>query len=268
MKTTIIVVIAFLVGSYSAQSQSQFEKELKDVKKVLIEQIPGTILIKQSTDSFIRIETDREVPKVSDKRAEGLKPLNSSVDNTGLGLALLQSGSNVTLTASSQFDNDYHYTIYIPQDIEVSANFSSPFAGKEIEIQGLSNALEVKTLAADVKFESITGPTVFHSISGDIEGSFSTLSQEAPSSITSVSGLIDIAMPSSTGADLSLKSISGKIYTGFDIKLKKEASANDGRAKGLPQIGGMGNETEGSINGGGVSLSLQSISGNIYLRNK
>ncbi|PWE01011.1 DUF4097 family beta strand repeat-containing protein [Marinilabilia rubra] len=268
MKTTIIVAIAFLVASYSAQSQSYFEKELKDVRKILIEQIPGTILIKQSEDNSIRIETDREVPKEEDERAEGLRPVNGNIDNTGLGLSLLQSGTNITLTASFQFDNDYHYTVHIPGNLAVSANYTSPFAGKEIDIQSLSNAIEVKTLAADVKFEAITGPAVFHSISGDIEGTFSALSQEAPSSITSVSGLIDIALPPSTGANISLKSITGKIYTGFDITLKKQASASDGRAKGLPQIGGMASETEGSINGGGVNLSIQNISGNIYLRDK
>jgi len=268
MKTTIIIVIAYLVASFSAQSQSHFEKELNDIKKILIEQIPGTILIMQSKDNYIRIKTDKEVPKVTDERAKGLKPVNSNIDNTGLGLALLQSGSNITLMASSQINNDYNYTIYIPQEVEVSANYTSPFGGKKIEIHDLSNPIEVKTLSANVKFEQITGPAVFHSISGDIEGTFSTLSQESPSSITSVSGIIDVALPPSTGANLSLKSISGEIYTGFDIKLKKEASAKKGRAKGLPQIGGMGNETKGSINEGGVNLDLQSISGNIYLRDK
>ena len=269
MKTTIMALIAFLLASFSASSQSTtFKKELKEVKKVLIEQIPGTNLIKQSEDNLLRIETDREVPAVNDKRAEGLKPVQGNIDNTGMGLSLLQSGTNITLTASAQFDNGHHYTLYIPRKVEISVNYSSPFSGKKIEIHGLSNPIEIKTLAADVKFEAITGPAVFHSISGNIEGIFSTLSQEAPSSITSVSGIIDIGLPRSTKAGLSLKSISGKIYTGFDIKLKQAASSKDQRAKGLPQIGGMGNETEGTINGGGVSLSLQSISGNIYLRDK
>jgi lia operon protein LiaG len=268
MKTIIFISLAFWLAIQVGQAQKHYEKGISNVKKVLIEKIPGKLLIKQSTDNLFRIETDKKPEPVEDDRAEGLKPVTGNYDNTGLGLALIQAGSNVTISGPNKFEVNGNYTIYLPPNVEVSVDFANPFSGESVEITGLSNPIEAKTLFGKIKFSNITGPAVFHSISGDIEGSFSTFSQEAPSSITSVSGLIDIALPNATPAEVSLVSVSGKIYTGFDIEREKSEKKDDGRAKNLSQISGIGQRTNGNINGGGTRLMIQSISGNIYLRNK
>jgi lia operon protein LiaG len=273
MKTIILAIIAFFLTNYLCQGQAKFEKEIQDVKKILIESIPGTILLKQSTNNILRIESDKinnNKPPIEDERAKGLKPLNSNFDNTGLGLGLVKSGNNITISGNSLFgkEKDGNYTIYLPAQTDISVNYASPFSGDLVKIEDLSNPIEVKTLAADISFANITGPAVFHSISGNIEGVFGTVNQEAPSSFTCVSGFIDIALPSSTGIDVNLKSISGKIYSGFDIKRKEETVNKDKKASGMNQIGGMIQQTEGLINEGGVKLSLLSISGNIYIRQK
>lgn len=268
MKTIIIAFVTVWMVCQTGQTQTHYEKEIADVKKVLIENIPGKLIIKQSTDYLFRIEAYKQPEIVEDKRAKGLSPVSGNYDNTDLGLALIQSGSNVTISGPNQFDNDGDYTLFIPGDVAVSVDLTNPFSGNQVEIKGLNNPLEVKTIGGQIKFSDISGPAIFHSISGDIEGSFSTLSQKAPSSITCVSGLIDIALPDDTPAELSLMSVSGKIYS--DFKIEKEASEKnkDSRAKIFFESTGMGHKTNGKINGGGTKLILQSISGNIYIRNK
>lgn len=269
MKHTIIVIIAFWLAWQTGLSQNQYETEIPNIRKVLIERIPGTLLIQQSKENIFRIESDKEPQmEVQDERARGLKPVTGNYDNTGLGLALIQSGSNVTISGPSRLDSDGNYTLFLPPEVEVSVDFANPFSGELVEIRGIKNPLEVKTLSGDIKFSNITGPTVFHSISGDIEGSFSALSQEAPSSIISISGLIDVAMPTNTSAEVKLMSVSGKIYSGFEIEKENAQKNKDPRAGDLSQISGIGQKTSGKINGGGTSLILQSISGNIYFRNK
>lgn len=269
MKHTILIIIIFWLAWQTGLSQNQYETKIPNIRKVLIEKIPGTLLIKQSQNNVFKIETDKEPSAmVEDERARGLKPVTSSYDNTGLGLALIQSGSNVTISGPNQFDATGNYTIFLPPEVEVSVDLTNPFSGQFVDIRGLKNSLEVKTLSGDIKFSNITGPTVFHSISGNIEGSFSDLNQEAPSSIISISGLIDVAMPSNTKAEVKLMSVSGKIYSGFEIEKEKPNKNKDPRARDLAQISGIGQKTSGKINGGGTSLILQSISGNIYFRNK
>jgi hypothetical protein len=273
MKTVILAIIAFLLTNYICQAQAKFEKEIQDVKKIFIESIPGTILLKQSPNNILRIESDRikdNKPPVEDERAKGLKPLNSNIDNTGLGLGFVKSGNNITISGNSLLgkEKDGNYTIYLPAQTDISVNYASPFSGDLVKMENLSNPIDVKTLSADITFTNITGPAIFHSISGNIEGIFSTVNQEAPSSFSCVSGFIDIALPPSTNADISLKSISGKIYSGFDIKRKEEPKNKDKRASGMYQIGGIAQKADGLINEGGVKLSLLSISGNIYIRQK
>ncbi|WP_291859563.1 hypothetical protein [Marinilabilia sp.] len=268
MKTIIIAFITVWILSQTGQAQTHYEKEIPDVKKVLIEKIPGKLIIKQSPDNVFRIETDKQPEIVEDERAKGLSPVSGNYDNTGLGLALIQSGSNVTISGPNQFNNDGDYTLFIPGEVAVSVDLANPFSGKMVEITGLNNPLEVKTIGGQIKFTDISGPAIFHSISGDIEGTFSTLSQKAPSSITCVSGLIDIALPGNTPAELSMMSVSGKIYSDFNIEREASGKNQDSRAKNLSEITGIGQKTNGKINGGGTKLILQSISGNIYIRNK
>jgi DUF4097 and DUF4098 domain-containing protein YvlB len=64
-------------------------------------------------------------------------------------------------------------------------------------------------------------------------------------------------MPSATKANLALRSISGEIYTDFDLNL----------GKGPDNMSRVGGQTvSGNINGGGPTLSLKTISGDIFVR--
>ena len=72
----------------------------------------------------------------------------------------------------------------------------------------------------------------------------------------SISGFVDLSWPENTGADLYFKTISGEVYSGIE-------SLNLDNRKKAPLVG---YELRGSIGSGGPPVSLESISGNIYLR--
>ena len=76
-----------------------------------------------------------------------------------------------------------------------------------------------------------------------------------PISIASVSGEIDITMPAKTAMDLEMETVSGNMYSDFDFP---------SGGKQMRRIGGSSINTQ--LNGGGVSLKLNTVSGNIYLR--
>jgi DUF4097 and DUF4098 domain-containing protein YvlB len=85
------------------------------------------------------------------------------------------------------------------------------------------------------------------------------LSQMGPTSISLVSGFIDITMPDDSPADLYLSSISGEIYTNLDVEIMGNNKEN------MQRLGG-GRNIRGTLNGGGVEVNLKTISGDIYLR--
>jgi hypothetical protein len=70
----------------------------------------------------------------------------------------------------------------------------------------------------------------------------------------SISGFIDLGIPSDKQADLELKTITGTIYS--DLKL---ASNSDKRVVEL--------KLKDKFNGGGAPINLETISGDIFLRN-
>ena len=87
---------------------------------------------------------------------------------------------------------------------------------------------------------------------------FSNLAQGKPTAISSISGDVDITLPATAKSNLKLRSINGEMYTDFDLGVK---NTKDGMSK----VGGMAN-VDGAINGGGVEMTLNTISSNIYIR--
>ena len=81
-------------------------------------------------------------------------------------------------------------------------------------------------------------------------------SQSSPSSLTSTSGDIDVTMPAGVKGTFKMSTISGGVYTGFDFDFGGETN--------LRRAGGQ--SATGKLNGGGVEVSLKSISGDVFVR--
>ena len=122
----------------------------------------------------------------------------------------------------------------------------------------------------DVKLENVTGPMSINTIHGDVEAIFSNVNQSNPSTIRTSHGFIDVTLPSSTKANLKLRSSHGDMMTDFTISrnvksVKKNGDDNES------DCGGCGNNNSsmiGTINGGGVLIDLYTSHANIYLRKK
>lgn len=91
------------------------------------------------------------------------------------------------------------------------------------------------------------------SISSDIE----IADLRGPVRAKSISGFVDLSWPSGKPADVSLKTISGEAYTNL------EGLKFDNKKDHIPIVGYT---LKGSVGAGGPLVSLESVSGNIYLR--
>jgi hypothetical protein len=140
-------------------------------------------------------------------------------------------------------DNEAYQTSFKELDdrIEIMAKFNSDYfknrdcdSGSEIvwKIMIPENIeLSVKTINGNITIKGKTTAVKAHTISG----------------------FVDLEIPTDKKADLNLKTISGNIYTDLDL------SANV--TKRIAEL--MISE---KINGGGVLINLESISGDIFLR--
>lgn len=229
------------------------------IKKIVIKDLLAEIKIigSQSNDIVIDAKGLEGTPE----RAKGLKPLygNGCMDNTGAGVAANESGGILTICGASKGSEDAEYVFTVPKGVSVSIDYNSPFANEDIEIKDMEGEVEVSTLNSSIKCSNVTGPLVLNSISGDVDINISKLNQNSPTSISLISGDLDITLPATSNANLEMNSLSGGVYTDFDIKV-------DSKQGNLKRIGG--NNIETKLNGGGVELSLSCTSGNIYLRKK
>ena len=194
-------------------------------------------------------------------RAKGLKALyNSAEDNTGIGLSVEEDNGVLKIITASGREGDYR--LLVPNRVRLMIEEVN-WGGSDFELRNLRGEIEIKSKTADIKMMNITGPVIANSTSGDVEIAMDALSQMGPTSISLVSGFIDIAMPASAEANLQLSSISGEIYTDLDVELK---GVQDGPLRRLGV--GVGRKVQGTLNGGGVEVNLKTISGDIYLRRR
>jgi hypothetical protein len=207
------------------------------------------------------ITTDKAEP--TPERAKGMKSLYANgTDNTGIGLEVVNEGNTIKITKVNKRDGEYK--IKVPKNVVLVVEEMSFHGGGDFKINDIEGSVEVQSKTADIIVRNLNGSLVAHSTSGNIEVVFNKISADKPTSITNISGEVDITLPADTKANIRTKSISGEVYTDFDIALEKKG---DDKAKGMKYWGGS-YEAKGTINGGGVEMRLESISGNVYIRKK
>lgn len=98
---------------------------------------------------------------------------------------------------------------------------------------------------AKLKIETINGNI-------DIQGA------SGPVFAKTISGFVDMSWPKAKGANVAMKTITGEVYSDVDIAFKNKKQKD-------PIVGYL---LEGTINGGGPDVRLESISNDIYFRKK
>lgn len=264
MKQLTILIVILILPLLTLGQGNKFEYTPKVKNRIEIKNLLGEISLKNSNGNAIVVESDFNVDKP--ERAEGLQLMGAAEDNTELGINISEENGVVRILGATKKVRDYKYTISVPKGIVVNLDYHSPFASDDLEIESYEGSLEIKTLSADVKLTNCTGPFTVNSVSGDVEAVFSSVNQDQPTSLASVSGLIDVSIPSSLKATIQLSNITGDIYNNLDLASTSKEKDN-ARSKGLDEIQHSGGD-EYTLNGGGQKLLLKSVSGNIYLRKK
>ena len=99
-------------------------------------------------------------------------------------------------------------------------------------------SLQVETLGGDITLRGVRTPVFAKSLSGWVDADWSA----------------------QRGATVSMKSVTGEVYTNLDLGLNESAEAS--RQRTSP----VGWEIEGTVAGGGVSVHLESVSNDVYFR--
>lgn len=252
-----VLLYACFIGCISSVHAQEYKIKLTNAKdhKVTIDMDGGNVKVEghNGDDVVILASSGYEAPP---ERAKGLKPLyNSAVDNTGIGLSVTPANGGLTIEKATR--KAISYTIRLPKNVAVLYQQMN-WQGAKVTINNMDGDLEVRTNNATIDLNRVTGPVVANTISGEINVVYSGLGQEKPTAISTISGVIDVTLPPTAKSTLKLRTISGEVYTDFDLGVKHTKD-------GMTKVGGSSN-VDGATNGGGVEMQLKTISGNIYIR--
>ncbi|MGI4863199.1 MAG: DUF4097 family beta strand repeat-containing protein [Janthinobacterium lividum] len=257
MKNILPLTLLALVLALPAQLRAQeFKMKFNSPtnRKVVLDLRLGEVTVEgyDGDELLITGSGHHEVPAPTS--AMGLRPVYASGgDNTRLGLSVTQVGDN-TLRVVSTPSGDGHYTIHVPRRTDVAFTRNNWNLSNDLTVRNLAGRLEVSLNSGDLRLLNMSGPVVANTVSGDVKVQFSGVPDQ-PCAISTVSGNVDVSMPSSAKISLTMRSISGEIYTDFDLNLGSDS---------MQHVGGQ--TVEGRANGGGTSVSLRTVSGDVFLR--
>lgn len=211
----------------------------------------GRIVVKTHASKQLLIKSNYE-NKVSEK-TKGLELIGTGKDNTSIGFYVMEEENNL-IVSNLRHANSPTVEIYLPSDQNISVQST---AFNDIEISGFSKEIEASSKRqGNITITDVSGPITANSNNGFITVVFEAVSQSSPISLTTATGDLDVTIPKDTRANVSLNSTMGEIYTNFKLTIPDK--------DGLKTISAQ--KVKGFINKGGVQIQLNSVTGNIYLR--
>lgn len=104
-------------------------------------------------------------------------------------------------------------------------------------------------------FLPATAQIDLETISGNIE----IIGFDSPIKAKTISGFIDVSISPQAKADISMETITGECYSNLELTFKDDPRWEHQY---------FGGQLEAFLNGGGETIKLETVSGNIYLRTK
>jgi hypothetical protein len=250
------ILIIFAISLFISEASIAQEYKLSKSTGTLNINEVNHVTIEGTTGNEI-IFTSRDNNRNDDERARGLRAVSSLGldDNTGIGLSVLDKGSSVEVNQLKKIDGT-DFVIKVPKGIKVSYSHSSPYGG-EFEVKNFEGAVIVSTVHNSVIINNASGSIDVKTTHGDIDATFASVNSAL--TLNSMHGHVDVALPTSTKANLHLETNWGEILVDPDFKIE------------IPRSGDLvkyNDNVNGKINGGGIDVDLSSMHNNVYLRKK
>jgi len=213
----------------------------------------GAITVKTHSGSDVIVEGEHS--HSSDDRQGGMHRIGASTH----GLEAVVDDNVVTV-----HNNNGNGAVYLTVPVETSLKLKT--LSGAIEVDGVHGDVEVHTLNGHLTLNNISGTVTADSQNGPIKVTMDSVDGSKPLAFSTLNGVVDLTFPADLKADLTVKSSHGPVYSDFDVTL--------GGSHGVTERNGNSyririDETiRGSINGGGVYLTIHTLNGGVYIRKK
>jgi DUF4097 and DUF4098 domain-containing protein YvlB len=253
----IVVALAcapHLAAAQDRDSDFHWERRLSSGQRVHARNINGDITVTTSSSGRVEIAGVR---RGSDRAASRL---NAQVSETpdGVMVCVVRVDSDDECDSSGYHrhnddDDDWgrasmNLEIRIPSNVEIDASSVSG----NVDVDGARGDIRAGSVSGDLKLENVRARSIeARTVSGQIVASVESFIGSGPLSFKSVSGDVNLALPRSLDADLSMSSVSGQLDSEFQMTLGGRTSRR---------------RIEARIGRGGRELDLTTVSGDVRLR--
>jgi Toastrack DUF4097 len=241
--------------------------------KIVVQAMAGSVTVKAYEGKEAIIESTGNAPGPY-HRTEPVPPGMHRIGGSTGGLEITQSNNTITVSpGASGFLYNQDVTIQVPAQTSVTVN---AVAAKSMVIEGISGEIEAGNTSGGISIVNCSGPVMAHSMNGKIEASLTSVPPDKAMSFSTFNGDIDVTLPASTKADLTVRTDRGDIFTDFDVNLDSNVPPEaNGQAKVKAKAKAGGNRryfaasaAHGTINGGGPEMQFTTYNGTILIHKK
>ncbi|MEM1323761.1 MAG: hypothetical protein AAGG75_26100 [Bacteroidota bacterium] len=226
--------------------------------EVVLHKGPITIKGSDRSDVLVRYEQMNKVQPGVHDQGDGLKKLSGG----SLDLEISENNNHVEVRSDS-WNSGTIINVEIPRNFDLKLY---TYNDGNIYIENVDGVIEAESYNGKIDAMRISGSMVANTYNGPIVATFDRVDPEAPLAFSTYNGKVDISLPSSTKADLRLKSDQGNIYTGFDVAIDKTAPKTlTEKGNGTYKVK-IDEWIKGTINGGGPEIMIKNYHGDIYVR--
>jgi DUF4097 and DUF4098 domain-containing protein YvlB len=171
------------------------------------------------------------------------------------GLEVVQDGD--VITVHDRYGNG---AVFLTVPVDTSLKLHTLSGG--IDVEGVHGEVEVHTSNGHLTLTNISGTVTADSLNGPIKVSMDSVNSSKPLAFSTLNGVVDVTLPADLKADLTVKTNHGAVYSDFDVTLGGSRALKDGNRIRID------NTIRGTINGGGVDLTIHTLNGAVYIHKK
>ena len=140
--------------------------------------------------------------------------------------------------------------------------------GGDIVVDNIDGELAISNTNGGITLTNVAGSVDAGTTNGSVRATLTRVTAQKPMAFTSLNGAIDVTLPSSTKANLRLRSDNGDVYSDFEMQLKPEAmpTVQDSASRNGRYRINRNKSVVGSINGGGPEFEIRTFNSNVYVR--
>jgi DUF4097 and DUF4098 domain-containing protein YvlB len=223
--------------------------------------VQGSITVRGSNRKDVlvtaRPETDRPSRRF-DPDASGMRRIPQTA-----GFRISEDGNRLEI-GSDHPNRSITFEIEAPARTNLTLKTVN---GGEIVVENIEGELTVSNTNGGITLNNVAGTVTAGTTNGSVRATLTRVTAEKEMAFTSLNGAVDVTLPSSTKANLRMRSDNGDVYSDFDVQLAASAPVvQENRSSNGRYRISRNRSIVGAINGGGPEFELRTFNSNVYVR--